>query len=92
MSDSTTKLILNDGTVIDNGKAGYSEGFLWCYVTGYTMQQAALLFFDPAKTGKITFEYGAEQDVYEGFTNCINIHIDVDEIIHVCLTRGAENG
>ena len=92
MSDSTTKLILNDGTVIDNGKAGYSEGFLWCYIIGYTMQQAALLFFDPAKTSKITFEYGADQDVYEWFTDCVNIHIDVDGIIHVCLTRGAENG
>ena len=92
MSEATTKLILNDGTVIDNGRAGYSQGFLWCHMTGYTMQQAALLFFDPEKTEKITFVYGADNDVYEGFTNCININIDVDGVLYVCLTRSADNG
>lgn len=88
MSEYTsTKLVLNDGTEIPNGLAGYSEGFLWCYLTGYTMQEAANLFFDDQKTSKIVFVYGAEQDVYEGFTVCININIDVDGRLSVCLKR-----
>lgn len=91
MSEETTKLILNDGTVIDNGLAGYSQGYLWCYMTGYTMQEAANIFFDEQKTREIIFTYGAGRDVYEGFTECVNINIDVDERVSVCLMRGAGN-
>ena len=89
MAEATTKLILNDGTVINDGHAGYSQGFLWCYMKGFTMQQAASVFFDPAKTAKIAFVYGAEKDEYEGYTNCVNINIDVDGVLRVCLTRSA---
>ena len=92
MSEATTKLILNDGTEIDNGLAGYSQGVLWCHMTGYTMQQAALLFFDPEKTERITFEYGADQVVYEGFTNCFNINIDIDGVVYAGLKRSDDNG
>lgn len=81
------RLILNDGTIIENGRAGYAEGFLWCYMTGYTMQQAAMLFWDDSKTAKIVFQYGEMSDEYEGFTNCVNIHIDVDGKVSVCMTR-----
>ena len=85
----STKIVLNDGTEIEDGRAGYAEGFLWCYLTGYTMQRAASLFFDVNKTERIVFEYGAEQNIYEGFTECINININVDGIVSVCLTKGA---
>lgn len=62
------RLILNDGTVLENAQAGYASGVLWCYVPGITMQQAAALFFDPAKTQKIIFQYGEMEDTWEGFT------------------------
>jgi 4-diphosphocytidyl-2-C-methyl-D-erythritol kinase len=39
-------IVLNDGTVIPGGECGYSDGFLWCWLNGYTMQQAASLFFE----------------------------------------------
>ena len=89
MSEYTkTKIILNDGTEINSGLVGYSDGFLWCYLTGYTMQQAAVIFFDEEKTEKIVFVYGAESDKYEGFTVCRTISIDVDGKISVCLAKG----
>ena len=82
------RLILNDGTVIENGRAGYAQGFLWCYMTGYTLQQAAALFFDYWKTTRIVFQYGEMEDTYEGYTNCVNIRIDIDGEVAVCMTKG----
>ena len=82
------RLIFNDETVIEDGTAGYSEGFLWCWITGFSMQQAAQVFFDPEKTEKIIFEYGGLSDTYTGFTNCINISINVDGLVSVCMTKG----
>ena len=85
------KITLNDGTILD-GSVGYAEGFLWCYLTGYTMAEAATMFLDPQKTEKIVFTYGADEDTYEWFTNCTRLMIDVDGKVSVCLTRGAQNG
>ena len=85
------RLILNDGTVIENGRAGYSEGHLWCYMTGYTIQQVAEMFLDRIKTSKIFFQYGEMQDEYDRFTNCVNISVNVDGEAAVCLIRENEN-
>ena len=85
------RLILMDGTTIENGACGYADGFLWCYIRGYTMAQAATVFFDPSKTGRITFQYGEMSDVYEGFTNCTNLSVDTDGLVSVCLVRGNDN-
>ena len=82
------RLILMDGTQIEDGGCGYSEGRLWCWITGYTMPEAAAVFFDPEKTGKIVFEYGEMSDKYDGFTNCVNLFINDDGIVSVCLIRG----
>ena len=81
------RLILNDGTVIEDGRAGYSQGFLWLYFSGYTLQQAAMMFMDPAKTEKIIFQYGEMEDTYNGFTECRNLMIDADGDISVCMTK-----
>jgi hypothetical protein len=85
------RLILNDGTIIEGGEAGYSQGFLWVWFTGYTLQQAALMFFDTSKTSKIVFQYGEMESVYEGFTTVMNLGIDVDNNVSVCLTKGVTN-
>lgn len=81
------RLILMDGETIEDGSCGYSEGRLWCWLPGFTMQEAAETFFNPEKTGRITFEYGEMSDVYEGYTNCVNIFADADKI-NVCMIRG----
>ena len=85
------RLIFDDETVIEDGKCGYSEGCLWCWVTGFTMQQAAVIFFDPAKTQKIVYEYGEMSDEYDGYTNCTNLFIDYDGQISACLKRSGAN-
>lgn len=84
-------LTLADETVIDGGEAGYSQGFLWCYINGFTLQQAALIFFDADKTSRIDFHYGEMVDTYEGYTNCISLKVDADGMVSVCLTKGANN-
>ena len=84
------RLILNDGTVIENGEAGYASGFLWLYFRGYTIAQASVLFCDPNVTERIVFQYGDMEDVYEGYTECMVIKIDADGRNAVCLTKGDE--
>ena len=83
------RLILIDGTIIEDGRAGYSDGFLWLYLTGYTMQTASYIFFDPSKTERITFQYGEMEDVYEHFIVCRSLQIDTDGLISVCMEKGA---
>ena len=82
------RLILADQTTIENGRCGYSDGHLCCWFTGYSMQSAAMIFFDPNKTNRIVFEFGEMSNTYENFTNCINLMIDSDGIISVVMTRG----
>ena len=68
------RLVLNDGTQIENGEAGYADGFLWLFIPGYTIQQG-IVFFDPEKTSKIIYQYGEMEDTYTGFTNCRTLMI-----------------
>ena len=83
------RLILNDGTIIENGRAGYSEGSLWLYLPGMNMMEAAMTVLDTEKTEEITFQYGEEEKSYEGFTNCIRL-ISNEREIAVCMVRGDE--
>ena len=87
---SGTSLIMKDGTRIEDGRAGYADGALWCYFEGYTMAQAAAIFLDPEKTDRIQFKYGEMQDEYEGFTECRHMDIQEDGSGRACLMRPAE--
>lgn len=84
----TRQIVLNDGTIIPDGVAGYAECMLWVYFYGYTIAQAAQIFFDPVKTSKIIFMYGEMSDEFIGFTDCFNIGVDVDGRISVGLRKG----
>lgn len=81
------RIILMDGTTLEDGRCGFADGFLWCWVKDVTFQQAAEIFLDPAKTGKIIYEYGEMTDEYEGFTGCKSISVQYDEVA-VCLVEG----
>ena len=81
------RLILNDGTVIEEGRAGLADGFLWLRLPEFTMQEAAEIAFDPQKTARIEFQYGGMEDVFEGYTVCTNIMVD-DGRISVCMVKG----
>ncbi|MBR2209887.1 MAG: hypothetical protein IJ896_00200 [Fibrobacter sp.] len=80
------QLVLNDGTVIPDGEAGLSQGFLWLYLPGYTIQQAVAVAFDSNKTAVIVFEYGDMSSTYEGYTVCTSVSED-DGQASVCLTQ-----
>ena len=82
------RLILKDGTIIEGGRCGYADAHLWCWITGYTMQQAAAIFLDPEKTSRIVYEYGEMSKEYDGFTVCTNLFIDNDGLVSVCLVKG----
>lgn len=84
------RLVLNDGTTIENGDAGYSSGYLWMWVPDMTMQEAAKTFLDPEKTKKVIFEYGEMADTYEGYTACTHLSV-TDGKVTICLTKGAGN-
>ena len=88
MSDPRTgrRLIFQDGTTIENGEAGYADGSLWCYFTG-TMQDAIRIFFDTGKTGRIEYQFGEEENVWEGFTQCMAIMTGEDGQMSVRLER-----
>ena len=81
------RLILMDGTILEDARAGYAEGFLWCYITGYSIQQVASMFFDDEKTGRIVFQYGEMEDEYAGFTQCITLMAGTDGLVSVCLKK-----
>lgn len=83
------RLILADGTRIENGTAGYASGFLWLKLQDYTMQEAAAIAFDPEKTETILFQYGEMEDEYNGFTECRTLLKDEDAV-SVCLTKAVE--
>ena len=87
IDENRLQLVLNDGTVIEGGRAGYADGFLWCYFSGYTMPEAAAMFFDSTKTAVILFQYGEMEDEYDGFTVCRTITTDSDGNISVCMTK-----
>lgn len=80
------QLVLNDGTIIPNGEAGLSGGFLWLYLPGYTIQQAAAVAFDSNKIAVIVFDYGEMSDTYTGYTLCKSVFED-DGQASVCLTQ-----
>lgn len=88
MPQAGKRLILNDSITIEDGLAGYADEFLWCYFTGYTLQEAATVFFNPANTEKIVFQYGEAEDTYTGFTNVRTLSIDTDGKVSVCMTKG----
>ena len=80
------RLIFKDSTVIENGRAGLADGFLWLWMP-ITMQEAAQIALNPAVTGKIYFVYGEEEAVYTGYTVCRNLMQDGGEVA-VCLVKG----
>ena len=86
------RLILSDGIVIENGEAGLSSMHnLWLWFTGYTMMQAAMIFFDTEKTARIVFQFGEMETVYEGYTVCKHVSIDMDGKVSVCMVQEVES-
>lgn len=81
------RLILMDRTEIEDGRAGEADGRLWLWFGGMSLSEAAAIAFNPEKTGRIRYQYGAMEDVYTGYTDCTNIGIGPDGLISISLRR-----
>ena len=82
------RIVLADGTILNDSTAGYADGLLWLTITGKSLQECAMLFFDTSKTARIQFDYGEMRDVYEGYTVCTNLSIDTDGVVRVSMVKG----
>ena len=85
------RLILADGTEIDNGRAGISSGFLWLWVPDKPFWDVGDIVRDPEKTAEITYQYGEMQDIYENYTDCTVLMVQENEIA-VCLKKAEPEG
>lgn len=85
------RLILNDGTILENCEAGLTPTSLWLYLKGVPIQEATFTFYDDSKTAKIVFQYGEMQDVYEGYTDCSIIKENEVGDVSVCMKKGTDN-
>lgn len=83
------KLILADGTEIEQGRAYLSDGELWLMIgwNGRTVLEAAKIFSDETKTERITYVHD-EVDEFEGMTDLRMVMIDRDGTMNIKLTRG----
>ena len=68
------RIILADGTILEDCGAGYDGATFWIYPE-MTMKAAADLFLDEVKTAVITYERGGETIQYIGFTDCILMNV-----------------
>lgn len=82
------RLILADGTILDDCDCGYSEKQLWCFLRNLTLVEAFQIFSNPQKVSTVTFEYGADPEIvkttYIGFSNIKSINCR-EETVDVCL-------
>lgn len=85
------KITMNDGTVFDNSGCGYSEGFLWCYLTGYALQDVAGTFFNADATGHIVYEYPLETIEYDGYTS-VKAMMATEKGCSICLCKNTTGG
>lgn len=81
------RLILNDGTVIEGGSGGLSDGFLWLWLPNWTMRQAVEIAFNESIIGKIIFQYGEEEEVWTGFVDCVSIDSTGNNEIALCFKK-----
>ena len=81
------RLIFKNGMVVEDGRAGQDGNTLWLWIPGMTMQEVAGFAFDPSVMGKVIAQYGEEEDVFAGFTDCTVLIRDTNEI-NVCMAKG----
>lgn len=73
------RLILNDGTVIENGTAGLSNEILWLWIPG-TFWDIADVVRNAEAMQNIVYQYGEMEERYEGYTVCTGIMADGERI------------
>jgi hypothetical protein len=62
------RLILADGTVLNNCECGYTSNSIWCFLRGISFSDAFAHFSDIDKFNMITFDLGFSDDFYDRIT------------------------
>ena len=75
------KLILNDGTELENSHVLLSGTTLWFYLNGVTFNEAYELMSDPEKTGKIIAEYYGSVAEYDSYTDLFCLRREDDGMV-----------
>ena len=83
------KLILNDGTELENSYATETLDNLFLYIrNGMTMMQVFMLMADTSKISEIKYRAGETIMVYSGYTMVQGITQEHGGMINVVLRRG----
>ena len=85
------KLILNDGTELENSYAAESVDYLFLYISnGMTMMQVMMLMMDQNKISRIVYESGeANQTEYNDYTTVKSINAEYGGMISVSLRKNS---
>ena len=85
------KLILNDGTVLENTTALVASGTLWVYIESeITLGEAVALLNDPEKTAVMTeVEFGNEK-IYTGYTDLFCVRREDNGQVNAGLKKAVE--
>lgn len=85
------KLILNDGTELENSYAAETVDFLFLYISnGMNMMQIMMLMMDQSKISRIIYESGeANQTEYNDYTTVTSINAEYGGMISVSLRKNS---
>ena len=83
------KLILNDGTELENSWAAETVDSLFLYIrNGMNMMQIMMLMMDQQKISKIVYEAGeSNQTEYNDYTRLMGITTEYNGMINVVLRK-----
>ena len=67
-------LTLNNGTVYETPWCGVAQGILTAAISGgHGVAELAVAFSDPEATARMVFQYGEDEDVFEGYTRLLSV-------------------
>lgn len=82
------KLILNDGTELNNSYAAETIDYLFLYISnGMSMLKIMMLMADPEKIGRIIYAAGNNETQYTDYTTVSSITAEHGGMISVSLRR-----
>ena len=81
------QIVMNDGTIYEDATIGYNNGVIWCNIPNKTITDVIPDFIDHQKTEKLIFQYGEDEDVYEGYT-VLGAVLQQENMAQIQLKRG----
>lgn len=78
------RLILKDGTILDDCRCGYSDRSLWCFLRNISFYEAFRYFSSPEVFETVVFEmeddYFIDRFTYSGIENIVSVIQREDEV------------